>query len=127
MPKATADRESTRHDLKSLEGAFVELMPLTYGQYLHRRDLAMEITVKDPNIKTAEMAMSMANEAVTRYEYEHCIVDHNLEDGTGRKLNFKVQADFNNLAPKVGEEISSLIDDMHHWEDKKEELFLPSE
>lgn len=127
MPKATAPRDSQRHDLKSLPEGFVELKPLTYGQYLHRRDMAMDMTLKNPDVKTTEMALSMANEAVTQYEYENCIVDHNLEDETGRKLNFSIKQDFTNLDPKVGEEISSLIDAMHSWEDRKEELFQSSE
>lgn len=121
MPNATIDTTATRRaDLKTLDGAYVVLRSLTYGEYLARRDKAMAATTDGVSRDVAIKAMQAE---VTRFEFSTMIVDHNLEDATGRKLNFGNPHDFNMVNPKVGEEIAGLIDEYLDWEKSEESTF----
>jgi hypothetical protein len=125
MPRATVDLSATRHvDLKTLPGegeeqGFVILRRLTYGQKVQRGQLAMEMSMQGDGKRnqTPEMAMKMTQERVVVFDFGNCIVDHNLEDHSGRKLNFKSPQDVFMLDPRVGDEISQHIDDMNNFED----------
>jgi hypothetical protein len=64
-----------------------------------------------------EMLMKMTQERVVVFEFGNCVVDHNLEDEKGRKLNFKAPQDVFMLDPRVGDEIQQHIDDMNNFED----------
>lgn len=116
MPRATVTTEDvTRFDLKSLEGGYVILRPLTYAQFLARRDIGGKMTVK-ANERSKDMTgeVAMMQMAVTQYEFQHCIVEHNLENDDGALLQFP--RDFGLLNPRIGEEISQLIDKMNQFE-----------
>lgn len=123
MVRATTSLETTRYDLKSIPEGWVELRPMTYGQFLHRRDMAMKMGISGSalgkKISDERIDMDIIQEAVTRYEFKVCITDHNLEDENGRKLSLSTPQDFERLDPRVGQEISSLIDEMNQWEDPK--------
>lgn len=116
MPKAVANVVDTeRHELKSLEGGFVELRRMTYGQSVQRRAmLKLSLTGKG---KSFAGEMAMASEEITRFEFTHCIVDHNLEREDGTKLNLASPVDFASLDPRVGQEIEELISNMNDMED----------
>jgi hypothetical protein len=49
------------------------------------------------------------------------VVDHNLEDADGRKLDFRNLADFDNLDPRIGEEIGKLLDELNNFEDEDDQ------
>ncbi len=125
MPVATTSPEETeRHDLKSLEEAFVELRSMTYGEWLHRRDMATKMAIEgDPRKKDSKVTIDAIQTETTLYEFGKCIVDHNLTDAQDNPLNLAVKKDFSRLHPKIGEEISALIADMNVWESEQEELF----
>jgi hypothetical protein len=57
----------------------------------------------------------MLQRAATQIDFQSCIVDHNLEDETGRKLDFRSFSDIDMLDPKIGEEISTLIDELNNF------------
>jgi len=125
MPVATTSPEETqRHDLKSLDGAFVELRTMTYGEWLHRRDMATKMAIEgDPRKKDSKVTIDAIQTETTLYEFSKCIVDHNLTDGRDRKLDLGSKKDFSQLHPKIGEEISEFIGVMNIWESEQEELF----
>ena len=125
MPVATTSPEETeRHDLKSLEGAFVELRSMTYGEWLHRRDMATKMAIEgDPRKKDSKVSIDSLQTETTLYEFSKCIVDHNLTDAKENALNLSNRKDFAQLHPKIGEEISALITEMNVWESEQEELF----
>ncbi len=125
MPVATTSPEETeRHDLKSLEEAFVELRSMTYGEWLHRRDMATKMAIEgDPRKKDSKVTIDAIQTETTLYEFSKCIVDHNLTDARDRQLNLGERRDFSQLHPKIGEEIQGLIADMNVWEVEQEELF----
>jgi hypothetical protein len=118
MPRATVDTSSTeRKDLLTCEGGFVELRRMSYGQMLERRSMAANLKVPMAGrAQDREGVMKLMDAAVTLYEFSHCIVDHNLEDESGRKLNFANEADIKKLDPKIGEEIDSYISSMNNFE-----------
>lgn len=124
MPKAVVSAKITeRKDLETLppdpetgeEGGFVELRHMSYGEYLKRRDMISNMSFKGEG-KNTEAFMKMANEEVARYEFNTCIVDHNLQDENGNNLDFRTARAFQMLNPRVGEEISNYIDEMNKWE-----------
>jgi len=127
MPRATIDSTVTeRFELKSLpadgdeEAGYVELKKLSYGQILARRDMATKMAIegvggnsKEEDIK---VTTDIIQKVVTEFEYKHCIVKHNLEDAVGKLLNFSDPRSVTNLDPRVGQEISQLIDDLNQWD-----------
>jgi hypothetical protein len=125
MPRATVNLATTeRVELKSLpktetdEGGYVELRRLTYGQKIHRQQLATELSMQgDQRSKNPEMVMKMTQERVTAFEFANCVVEHNLEDEHGEKLDFRQPQSVFMLDPRVGEEIANHIDNMNNFDD----------
>lgn len=115
MPKATANTEvQDKVDLKSCPGGWVQLRRLTFGEMNARLDMAGKMSMQaDQKTKTADASIEMAQAAVVEYEFGKCIVDHNLEDDEGNKLDFTKPAHVRALDPRIGEEISTLIDDLN--------------
>jgi hypothetical protein len=122
MPRATYDPSSTEEVfLKSLPEAFVRLRKLTYGEILERRAfMKLSVTGDNKKSKGLEGEIAMANRRVQEFEFARCIVDHNLEDESGRKLNLGNPTDLNRLEPQVGQEIEKLIDDRNNFDPNEE-------
>ena len=120
MPKAVVSLDTKKFDLKSLPEGFVELRPMSFGQVVQRRSL-LKLSVVAGKNKSFQGEMAMMSEEVTRFEYRTCIVDHNLEDETGRKLNLASENDFRRLDPRVGSEIDQLISDMNNFDEDDQE------
>lgn len=117
MPKATVSVEPEEFSLKSCEGGWVKLRRMSYGERLHRSDIAMTMSMQQDNrAKTGKMEIKQAQTSVGKFEFATCIVDHNLEKDDGAPLNFKNDLDFALLDGRIGEEISAKIEDMHDWE-----------
>jgi hypothetical protein len=117
MPKATVSVEPEMHSLKSCEGGWVKLRRMSYGERLHRTDIAMTMSMQqDQRAKTGKMEIKQAQTQVGAFEFNTCIIDHNLEKDDGQPLNFKNGQDFALLDGRIGEEISALIEEMHDWE-----------
>ena len=118
MPVATLVPSTERHDLKSLPEGFVVLRRMSYGERLKRENLIMQMQMqaaergKDPS-----MVVDMTNERLVAFEFATCIVDHNLTDERDRKLNLSASKDFTALDPRIGDEISDLIKEMHDYEE----------
>lgn len=124
MPRATVDQSpGDKVWLETCEGAFVVLKRMTYGQKQTRQQLAMRLSMsmegnrqqrrRQGNMKTDIELLSLQS---TMFDFKHCIVDHNLEDDAGRTLNLSSEEDVKQLDPRIGEEISSLIDDLNNFE-----------
>lgn len=126
MPKAVATQETERLELQTVEGGFVELRRLNYGQMLHRRDMTAKMHQTGNDDKTYA---TIDNYAVTMYEYKHMVVDHNLEDENGRKLNLTDPNDITKLDPRVAGEIEDKMQTMNEPPSPKSEdgLGTPSE
>lgn len=116
MPRATSLEETERHELQSLPEGFVVLRRLTYGEKIKRRGLSTLSMTAEKGKKNLEAQMQLANEAASAFDFAHCIVDHNLEDETGRKLNLGNKTDLLRLDPRVGDEIEQLMDELNNFE-----------
>lgn len=117
MPRATVSEEDrVRKDLKSLEGAFVVLRPLTFGEFATRREMMTKMTMRGSKEDAAGEINAM-NRAVTEYEFRKTIIEHNLEDSNGVLLNFKNPASFDLLISRVGEEIGTYIEEMNNFDE----------
>jgi len=120
MPRATNNIEDLEHfDLKSCPGGFVDLRRMTYGQYLRRQGMAMDMQMKggDGRSKANVIDIDLGQEKVTHFEFSVCIAGHNLEDDNGNQLDFKNAGHVQILDPRVGQEIGDLINKMNSFEE----------
>jgi hypothetical protein len=121
MPMATVDVESTqKFDLKSCPEGFVVLRRMSYGQILQRRMFTKLEVGSSGKGNDFRGELAMANAKITEFEFQKCIVDHNLEDASGRKLDLTKASDFNMLDPKIGQEIEELIRGLNNFEEEEE-------
>lgn len=123
MPRATVTTDSVRYELNTCPGAYVLLRPMPYGTKLSRTDKAMKMTFKQQTgpkrrgqAQTSDTEVELLQKAATMIDFQTCIVDHDLEDAAGRKLDFNQVADFDQLDPRIGEEIAKLIDELNNFE-----------
>jgi hypothetical protein len=120
MPSAVVDSDSTeKFELKSLPTAYVVLRKMTYGQKLVRQQNAMKMSIEQKGrgrkgTSQGNVEMMQLQSAV--FDFKACVVEHNLTDNSGAPLNLSTEFDIQRLDPVVGEEISSLIDDMNNFE-----------
>lgn len=127
MPKATVSTEAEHFELKTLEGAWVDLKRLSFGQKLERQQMATDLLVKmegkggGKKTGSMEAKMDLMTDKVTQFDFRHCIVDHNLEaDDEGTKLVLTNPKDVALLDPRVGEEIQTLIDSINNLDEDDE-------
>lgn len=117
MPRATVTVEPVRKDVKNAPpDGFVLLRPLSYGQALQRRDMASKMTLEATRRTqngTNQMVIDTFQRTSRHYEFSHCIIDHNLEDESGAKLNFGDQATMDKLDPRIGEELERYLDELN--------------
>lgn len=130
MPIAVS-RDSTegeRFELKSAPpDGFVSLKRLSYGQKMFRQSLLAKAKMevggggnraerRAAANKSFTTELELINEKVTLFEFSNCIIDHNLEDLNGQKLNFSNPEHVKMLDGRVGEEINDLINDLNNFE-----------
>jgi hypothetical protein len=132
MVLATASQDTIRHDLKSLAGGYVEAKRLTYGQKIHRKSMSTMKMVSAGKSDDFEGEMKLANEEATLYDFQHCIVEHNLEEELPvaavsgpegpdspnmRKLDMSNIQDIRKLDPRVGEEIETFLNEINNYDE----------
>lgn len=124
MPKATVSHETFKHDLKSVEGGWVELRQLSYYELMQRRDIASKMFTETKVMNKKKRREQSAEEtlraeldvmfvASMEFDFKNCIVAHNLEDDNGNLIDFSSSMAFKMLHPKVGQEINRLIEDLN--------------
>jgi hypothetical protein len=128
VPKATVNTNDTeKFALKSCEGGEVTLRRMTYGQKLTRQQNAVKMTMEQERGKrNGTMNMDMLQHAATVFDFRACVVDHNLEDEAGQKLNLTNPLHIDMLDPRIGEEIAGFIDKMNNFEADLEESGFPN-
>lgn len=119
MPKAVVDTVAQRFPLKTLDEAYVELRRMPYGDWLHRQEIAFGMQMQGDTKANASMNMMINNLDVARFEFSRCIVDHNLEDVDGNKLDFRNAASLQILDARIGNEIGDLINTLHELDEGK--------
>jgi hypothetical protein len=58
----------------------------------------------------------MMQSAVTAYEFQQCIVNHNLQADNDEPLDFSSPFTLGVLDPKIGNEISEYIRELHEFD-----------
>jgi hypothetical protein len=66
--------------------------------------------------------MKLITEESTLFDFVHCILDHNLEDENGNKLNLTNKADIARLDPRIGEEIDTFLGELNNFEEDEGNL-----
>lgn len=124
MPRATVNLESEgKVDLKTLPEGWVVLRRMSYGAKLNRMRYVGKMSVEmRKGAKSTRGELDLMQKTATVYDFQQCLVDHNLEDEDGRKLNLHAEADINRLDPRIGEEISQLIDELNNFEEEETDL-----
>jgi len=128
MPRATVNiNDTARFELKTLpptddeEGGFVVLRRMSYGQVLQRRAMVSAMKVHGGRGKDFEGEINMMQESVTLFEFQNCIVDHNLTDHDEKPLDFRSPLVVKALDPRVGQEIETYIGKMNNFDEEDEE------
>jgi len=119
MPRAVSLPDETfRFDLKSVPEGFVVLRRLTYGEVLARQEMGtkMSTPVRDGS-GPSELTFDLGVTDSFVYLFSKSIVDHNLEDDQGRKLNFTDRRDVVRLDNRCAQEIGDFIDTVNSNED----------
>ena len=118
MPNALAIANTEHKDLKSLPGGFVVIKRMTYGQKLERQGMIrIQFGMSRQRQSDVKGEMEMANKIATQFEFKNCIVDHNLTDENDNKLDLSNPVVIDNLDPRVGEEINTLISEINNFEE----------
>lgn len=127
MPQATVTQETVHKELKSCPGGYVELKQLSFDQMLERRDKAMRMSMEQAGRgrreQNAKIDLETASKWTRQFEFSHCIVDHNLEDDKGQKLNFANPMTLSVLDPKIGAEIERYIEELNQEDEESLEDF----
>jgi len=135
MPRATASPNAERFDLRTCPGGYVRLRTLSFHEQEVRKDIAgrmyQEQTApqnraqrranKDMSQEELVRAYFEAmNVKVTEFEFHNCIVEHNLyvDDAETQLIDFSKPMRDWGLDPRIGQEISKLIDDLTSVEDE---------
>lgn len=122
MPIAQATSETTRKDLKSCPGGFVELKKMSFSEKT-KHDSMQQMSVANPgrgnSVNKINVDIDVSRQLA--YAFRCCVVDHNLQKVNGDKYNFQNAADLDSLDPAVGTEIGNLIDELNTLPDLTEE------
>lgn len=125
MPKAVVSTSTEKFDLTTLPGGWVELRKMTYGEVLQRRDRVSTMTSGSgggrKNGKRQEAQINFHFSEIRQFEFSRAVMDHNLEDENGKKLDLASVKIIDTLDPKVGQEIEDLIDKMNNFEGEEDE------
>jgi hypothetical protein len=93
---------------------------------LERRAMTSNMKVEaGKNSKDFAGEMQLVNEQATLYDFQRCIVDHNLtkpsptdpdNEAADVPIVFTSPADIRSLDPRVGEEIDTILGDLNNFE-----------
>jgi hypothetical protein len=137
MPKASVDPQTHEYQLATCPGAFVKLRTLSFHEMQQRQDVAARMyreesandvrrgKVKQDDDAKVRAYFDVMNVAVTEFEFRNCVIDHNLfiDDAETQKIDFTKPMRTWMLDPKIGDEISELIDKLNQRSD--EEVVAP--
>jgi hypothetical protein len=119
MPKAVVAVEPKRYELKSCPGGFVTIREMSFGERMVRNAKQGKMKVLKKSTEFAgEVEMALA--ALTKWDMSNLVMDHNLEDENGTKLDLSSGRDLEKLASRIGEEIGKYIDEVNNFDDEDE-------
>lgn len=122
MPIATSLDDTETFQLKTAPpDGYVTLRRMSWGDKLKRQALVSKMKIQTRRgSKDLQGELDMMAEQTALLEFARCIVDHNLTDSTGRKLDFANPDDVKAINGNIGEEISVYIARMNNFEEEDE-------
>lgn len=113
MPVGTVTSPtSDKKPLKTLPDAYIIVRRMTYGEKLHRSNIATQLLVGgNSGEKDFQGEMKLHTDQVALWDFANLIVEHNITDENETPLNFKNHNDVRRLAGDIGEEIGKIIDE----------------
>ena len=106
---AVADTtQTTKHMLRTCEGAYVVTRKYTYEERSRRAGVAYAMTFERGEGSAGKIEDLQHDANV--YDIRHCVVDHNLGDKDGNRLDLTNPKVIGSLDPIIGEEINAIID-----------------
>jgi hypothetical protein len=95
---------------------------------LKRRDMAAKYMQEfgTGRSNTNKITIDILNEASRKYDFAHCIIDHNLEDDKGNKLDFSNSLSLEILDPRIAAEIENEIDKLNLVDFDEETFTMPA-
>lgn len=120
MPVAVILEDTQKFDLRTLEGAYVVIRQMTYGEKLVRGSLSGKMKIHADKRSEFAGEIEMATEKIALWDLQNLVVSHNLQDRDGRDLNFRDIQDIRKLRADIGEEIGTYIDRLNSFEDIEE-------
>lgn len=121
MPIAVVANTTKRYELTTLPEAYVVVRRMTYGEKLIRSGLATKFIVGGSTTeKNFSGQLDIQQEEVAYWDFDHLIVEHNLQDLDERLLNFKNKGDVKKLDGAVGDEVGRYIDEWNDVESTQE-------
>lgn len=117
MPRVGISAEPKRFDLKTAPpDGFVLIREMSYGERLTRNAKQGKMKVLK---KSSEFAgeVEMALEQLALWDMANLVVDHNLEDNEGVKLDLSSARDLRKLPSRIGEEIGKYIDELNNFDE----------
>ena len=121
MPRATMMTGGVRKELRTLPDGFVELRQMSYSEMLARRDIVTRLSMSQKK-DNDKIDVELANLAANRFSFAKCIIDHNLEDEFGNKLDFQNDMTLQVLDPRIGVEIEQYIDELNQDAEDEEQV-----
>ncbi len=130
MPRATVSQDTTRVDLKTCPGGYVELRTLSFHEMNTRQDIAARMYQEQTTGKkkskrdeeTVRGYFEIMNVAVSEYEFRNCIVGHNLMNENDELIDFTLPMQAWRLDPKIGQEIDRAIEEMNQLDEDYDDL-----
>lgn len=122
MPRVAISAEPKRYDLKSAPpDGYVLIREMSYGERLVRNSKQGKMKVLKKSTEFAgEVEMALRDLAL--WDMTNLVMDHNLEDADGMKLDLSSERDLNKLPSRIGEEIGKYIDELNNFDDGDEKL-----
>lgn len=120
MPVAVIQESNHKFDLKSLPEGYVVIREMTYGERLMRQGLSGKMKLIADQKSEYAGEVEMATKKLALWDFANLIIEHNLDDLDGRRLNFKLEHDVNKLSSRIGEEVGTYIDKVNSFEDIEE-------
>jgi hypothetical protein len=101
---------------------------MTYGELMASQDMMYQIQMKadEAGSDNPELGVDISRAAIMEFQIRTCVTEHNLQDDSGRILDFKNAADVRVLDSNIGQEIAERIDEMHNWKKQFPNSSAPS-
>lgn len=120
MPVATILQLTEKRELKTLEGGYVVVRRMNFGEKLTQQENMMKMSMEKGTGGDPQMDIELLQRRSALWEFANLIMEHNLTDSNDLPLNFKLESHVTSLDPRIGSEIQDIINSVNSFEDSIE-------